>query len=144
MRVTGPKGLPLVGCLPELLKNRGKTGDDLFWHKYYLQCGPIYQVPMKGFSKEYTTHYGIVLHTYTQQAPQLSPVCRCNHMYSVCLYCEQFCVTRLRHSGFCLDQHGNLHMRLSLEACHIRKQPLPLNRDKGSLPPTYDHLLKNS
>ena len=43
-----------------------------------------------------------------------------------------------------LDQHENLHMRLSLEACHIRKQPLPLNRDKGSLPPTYDHLLKNS
>ena len=43
-----------------------------------------------------------------------------------------------------LDQHENLHMRLSLEACHIRKQPLPLNRDKGSFPPTYDHLLKNS
>ena len=43
-----------------------------------------------------------------------------------------------------LDQHENLHVRLTLEACHIRKQPLPLNRDKGSLPPTYDHLLKNS
>jgi len=43
-----------------------------------------------------------------------------------------------------LDQHENLHIRLSLEACHIRKQPLPLNRDKASLPPAYDHLLKNS
>ena len=32
-----------------------------------------------------------------------------------------------------LDQYENLHIRLSLEACHIRKQPLPLNRDKGSL-----------
>jgi len=39
-----------------------------------------------------------------------------------------------------LDQHENLHVRLSLEACHIRKQPLPLNRDKGSLSSTYDHL----
>ena len=43
-----------------------------------------------------------------------------------------------------LDQHENLHIRLSLEACHIRKQPLPLNRDKASLPPAYDHLLKSS
>jgi len=43
-----------------------------------------------------------------------------------------------------LDHHENLHIRISLETCHIRKQLLPLNRDKGSLPPTYDHLLKNS
>ena len=42
-----------------------------------------------------------------------------------------------------LDQHKDLHPRLALEAFHIRKQPLPLNRDKGSLPPAYDHL-KNS
>ena len=41
-----------------------------------------------------------------------------------------------------LDQHKDLHPRLALEAFHIRKQPLPLNRDKGSLPPAYDHLLK--
>jgi len=33
-----------------------------------------------------------------------------------------------------LDQHENLRIRLSLEAHHIRKQPLPLNRDKSSLP----------
>ena len=36
-----------------------------------------------------------------------------------------------------LDQHENLHIKLSLEACHIRKQPLPLNRDKGSLMTTF-------
>ena len=33
-----------------------------------------------------------------------------------------------------LDQHENLHVRHSLDACHIRKQPLSLNKDKGSLP----------
>jgi len=36
-----------------------------------------------------------------------------------------------------LDQHENLHIRLPLEACHIRKQPLPLYRDKGSLDPSH-------
>ena len=35
-----------------------------------------------------------------------------------------------------LDQHKDLHPRLALEAFHIRKQPLPLNRDRGSLLPT--------
>ena len=39
-----------------------------------------------------------------------------------------------------LDQHESLQVKLSLEACHIKKQPLPLNGDKGSLPPTYDIL----
>ena len=33
-----------------------------------------------------------------------------------------------------LDQHKNLHPRLALEAFHIRKQPLPLDRDRGSTP----------
>jgi len=47
---TGPKGWPLVGCLPEMMKNREKTGDDLLWHKYYLQYGPIYK--LKGICKE--------------------------------------------------------------------------------------------
>ena len=39
-----------------------------------------------------------------------------------------------------LDQHQNLYPRLTLELYHIRKQPHPLNRDKGFL---HDHLLKN-
>ena len=43
-----------------------------------------------------------------------------------------------------LDQHKNLHPRLALEAFHTQKQPLPLNRDRSSLPPAYNHLLKNS
>ena len=34
-----------------------------------------------------------------------------------------------------LDQHKELHPKLALEAFHIRKRPLPLNRDMGSLPP---------
>ena len=34
-----------------------------------------------------------------------------------------------------LDQHKILHPRLALEAFHIQKRPLPLNRDRGSLPP---------
>ena len=38
-----------------------------------------------------------------------------------------------------LDQHQNLYPRLTLELYHIRKQPHPLNRDKGFL---HDHLLK--
>ena len=41
-----------------------------------------------------------------------------------------------------LDQYKDLHPRLALEAFHIWKQPLPLNRDRSSLPPAYDHLLK--
>ena len=43
-----------------------------------------------------------------------------------------------------LDLDQNLHRRLNLEACHIRMQPSPVNRDRGSLPPVYDHLLKHS
>ena len=43
-----------------------------------------------------------------------------------------------------LDLDQNLHRRLTLEACHIRMQPSPVNRDRGSLPTVYDHLLKHS
>ena len=43
-----------------------------------------------------------------------------------------------------LDQPKKLHPRVALEAFHIRKQLLPLNRDRGSLPSAYDRLLKNS
>ena len=43
-----------------------------------------------------------------------------------------------------LDQHKDLHPRLVLEAFRFPNQPLPLNRDRDSLSPAYDHLLKNS
>ena len=42
------------------------------------------------------------------------------------------------------NDQQDLHPRLALEAFHIWKQPLPLNRDRGSLPPAYNQLLKNS
>ena len=41
-----------------------------------------------------------------------------------------------------LDSSTNLHERLALEAFHIRRQPLPLNRDRGMLPAAYDQLMK--
>ena len=43
-----------------------------------------------------------------------------------------------------LDYNSNLRERLTLEACHIRRQSLPLNRDRGVLPREYYHLLKSS
>ena len=43
-----------------------------------------------------------------------------------------------------LDCNSNLHERLTLEACHIRRQSLPLNRDRSVLSREYDHLLKSS
>ena len=33
------------------------------------------------------------------------------------------------------------HARLTREAIHIRRQPTPLNRDRGSLPDVYDFLI---
>ena len=33
-----------------------------------------------------------------------------------------------------------LHQRCNLESWHIREQPLPLNRERGTLPPVYDQL----
>ena len=41
-----------------------------------------------------------------------------------------------------LDYSTNLRELLTLEACHIRRQPLPLYRDRGTLPATYDRLIK--
>ena len=40
-----------------------------------------------------------------------------------------------------LDHSHSLYERLSLEAYHIRKQPLALNRNQGLLPGVYDQLL---
>ena len=40
--------------------------------------------------------------------------------------------------------HKKKNPNTSPEACHTRMQPSPVNRDRGSLPPVYDHLLKNS
>ena len=42
-----------------------------------------------------------------------------------------------------LDQDKNLYPRLKLESYHITKQPLPLIRDKGSLPSAYDYRLRD-
>ena len=39
-----------------------------------------------------------------------------------------------------LDYHHSLHERLSLEAYHIRRQPLALNRNQGLLPDVYNQL----
>ena len=43
-----------------------------------------------------------------------------------------------------LDYNSYLRERLTLEACHFRRQSFPLNRDQGVLPTEYDHLLKSS
>ena len=42
-----------------------------------------------------------------------------------------------------LDHHHELYERFTLEAYHIRKQPLALNRDRGTLPVINDRLLRN-
>ena len=42
-----------------------------------------------------------------------------------------------------LDYNTDGHKRLSLDACHITRQPMLLNRDRGmlqSVPAVYDHL----
>ena len=41
-----------------------------------------------------------------------------------------------------LDYSTDWHKRLTLEACHIRRQPMPLNRDRGMLPAAYDRLMR--
>ena len=47
-------------------------------------------------------------------------------------------VWKLRYSfdwkKVAMDCHQSLHEWLTVEACHIRRQPFPLNRDKGTLP----------
>ena len=43
-----------------------------------------------------------------------------------------------------LDFNSNLQQWLTLEACHIRIQSLPLNRERVVLPREYDNLLKSS
>ena len=42
-----------------------------------------------------------------------------------------------------LEQNKELYPRLALEAYHIQRQPLLLNRDKGFLPSVYDRLLRD-
>ena len=42
-----------------------------------------------------------------------------------------------------LDYNHDLYEQLILEACHIRKQSLPLNRDEGRLPGIYNKMLRD-
>ena len=41
-----------------------------------------------------------------------------------------------------LDVESHYRSRLAREAIHIRRQPSSLNRDRGSLPAIYDHLIQ--
>ena len=41
-----------------------------------------------------------------------------------------------------LDYSTDWHNWLTLEACHIRRQPMLLNRDRGMLPAAYDRLMR--
>ena len=41
-----------------------------------------------------------------------------------------------------LDYSTDWHKQLTLEACHIRRQTMLLNRHKGMLPAAYNRLLK--
>ena len=41
-----------------------------------------------------------------------------------------------------LDVESHYHSRLAREAIYIRRQPSSLNRDRGSLPDIYDHLIQ--
>ena len=43
-----------------------------------------------------------------------------------------------------VDCNPNLQERLTLDACCIRRQSLPINRDTGVLQKEYDHLLRTS
>ena len=45
-------------------------------------------------------------------------------------------------SACILDVESHYRSRLSREAIHIRRQPSSLNRDRGSLPDIYDHLIQ--
>ena len=41
-----------------------------------------------------------------------------------------------------LDYSTDWHKWLTLEACHISRQPMPLNKDRGMLPAKYDRLMR--
>ena len=41
-----------------------------------------------------------------------------------------------------LDHSARLYEWLALEVHHIRRQPLPLNRDRGILPAVYDGVMR--
>ena len=77
-----------------------------------------------------------------------------------CVSKHQRAVEKMNFSGSALAQHAwenhhhidwtsacilgtesHYHSRLSREAIYIRRQPSSLNRDRGTLPDVYDHLI---
>ena len=47
----GPKGLPIVGSLFDLIRGSTKAGDEYFYHQVALKYGPVAKVTNLGESK---------------------------------------------------------------------------------------------
>ena len=45
---TGPKGLPLVGSLFDMMRNMSKAGDENYFHRLLVKYGPIVKVTIMG------------------------------------------------------------------------------------------------
>ena len=46
----GPKGLPLVGSLFDVMRNLSKAGDEAYFHQLLLKYGPVVKVTTMGES----------------------------------------------------------------------------------------------
>ena len=46
----GPKGLPLVGSLFDVMRNLSKAGDEAYFHQLLLKYGPVVKVTNMGDS----------------------------------------------------------------------------------------------
>ena len=46
----GPKAWPLIGNIPEMIKNYTKTREESLYHQWHLKYGPIFQ--MRGVGKD--------------------------------------------------------------------------------------------
>ena len=44
----GPKGLPLVGSLFDVMRNSSKAGDENYFHQLLLKYGPVVKVTILG------------------------------------------------------------------------------------------------
>ena len=45
---SGPKGLPLVGSLFDMMRNSSKAGDENFFHQLLVKYGPIVKMTIMG------------------------------------------------------------------------------------------------
>ena len=60
----GPKGLPLVGSLFDVVRNLSKAGDEAYFHQLLLKYGPVVKVTTMGESSVLSFYHSVALQRF--------------------------------------------------------------------------------